>query len=44
MGAEPLSGKALTQRLTIEYPVESGQGTKGIRTYRGIDLQKRDDE
>jgi hypothetical protein len=44
MGAEPLSGKALTQHLTSEYPVESGQRTKGIRIYRGIELQKRDDE
>jgi hypothetical protein len=44
MGAEPLSGKALTQRLTSEYPVGRGQGAKGVRIYRGIALQKRDGE
>jgi putative DNA primase/helicase len=44
MGAEPLTAKALTMRLTSEYPVVSGQGTKGVRIYRGIDLQAVADE
>jgi putative DNA primase/helicase len=38
MGADPLTAKALTMRLTSEYPVTSGQGSKGIRVYRGIEL------
>jgi hypothetical protein len=44
MGAEPLTAKSLTMRLTSEYPVTPGQGTKGIRIYRGIGLQANDDE
>jgi putative DNA primase/helicase len=38
MGAEPLNAKALTIRLTSEFPVEGGQGSKGKRIYRGIAL------
>jgi P4 family phage/plasmid primase-like protien len=39
-----MSAKALTQRLTTEYPVTSGQGSKGVRVYRGIGLLDLDDE
>jgi putative DNA primase/helicase len=38
MGAEPLTAKALTTRLTSEYPVTHGKATKGLRVYRGIGL------
>jgi P4 family phage/plasmid primase-like protien len=38
MGAEPVSGKALTMRLERDYGVTSGKGTKGRRVYRGIAL------
>jgi putative DNA primase/helicase len=38
MGADPLIAKALTIKLTSEYPVEGGQGSKGKRIYRGIAL------
>jgi putative DNA primase/helicase len=40
MGAAPLSAKALTTRLTTEYPVSRGKHSKlKVRTYLGIDLQ-----
>jgi putative DNA primase/helicase len=38
MGAEPLSARALTMRLTSEYPVTRDKATKGLRIYRGISL------
>jgi putative DNA primase/helicase len=38
MGADPLTAKALTMRLTSEYPVTSGKAGKGLRVYRGIKL------
>jgi putative DNA primase/helicase len=38
MGAEPLTAKSLTMRLTSEYPVTSEQASKGRRVYRGICL------
>jgi putative DNA primase/helicase len=44
MGAEPLTAKSLTMRLTSEYPVIAAQASKGRRVYRGIDLTARDEE
>jgi putative DNA primase/helicase len=43
MGADPLTAKSLTTRLTSEYPVRSGQGSKGRRIYRGIALAAPDE-
>jgi putative DNA primase/helicase len=37
--ADILSAKALTMRLTTEYPITSEQASKGRRIYRGITLQ-----
>jgi putative DNA primase/helicase len=40
MGAEPLTAKALTLRLTAEYPVSRGKHPqRKVRTYIGIGLQ-----
>jgi putative DNA primase/helicase len=44
MGADPLTARALTMRLASEYPVTSGQASKGVRVYRGIGLQGNDVE
>ncbi len=44
MGAEPLSAKAITVRLTREYPITSAKATKGARVYRGIGLLAIEDE
>jgi putative DNA primase/helicase len=38
MGADPLTAKALTTRLTTEFAVTSGKASKGLRVYRGIEL------
>jgi putative DNA primase/helicase len=38
MGADPLTAKALTMRLTTEFAVTSGKAGKGLRVYRGIEL------
>lgn len=44
MGAEPLSAKALTMRLSSEYPVEQGRLSRpSRRIYRGIALLAGDD-
>jgi len=44
MGAEPLSAKALTMRLTSEYDVEQGRLSRpSRRIYRGIGLLAHDD-
>jgi hypothetical protein len=44
MEAEPLTAKALTMRLTSEYPVSSSRHTRlKVRTYVGIALQGPDD-
>jgi putative DNA primase/helicase len=43
MGAEPLSAKALTMRLTSEYAVTSSKHSKlKVRTYVGISVQNDD--
>jgi hypothetical protein len=45
MGAEPLTAKALSQRLTTEYPVTSSRHTKlKVRTYVGITPEADDEE
>ncbi|HKH83323.1 MAG TPA: phage/plasmid primase, P4 family [Gemmatimonadales bacterium] len=44
MGAEPLTAKSLTVRLTSEYPVTHGKATKGLRVYRGIGLTSTEEE
>jgi phage/plasmid-associated DNA primase len=43
MGAEPLTAKSLTMRLTTEYPVTSDKAAKGLRVYRGISLAAPED-
>jgi putative DNA primase/helicase len=44
MGAEPLTAKSLTVRLTSEYPVTHGKATKGLRVYRGIGITSTEEE
>ena len=45
MGAEPLTAKALSMRLTTEYPVTSSRHSKlKVRTYVGIALRSDDEE
>jgi P4 family phage/plasmid primase-like protien len=43
MEAERLTAKALTMRLTTEYPVTSEKAAKGLRVYRGISLAALED-
>jgi putative DNA primase/helicase len=44
MGADPLTAKALTMRLTTEFAVTSGKAGKGLRIYRGIELVAQAEE
>jgi putative DNA primase/helicase len=45
MGAEPLTAKALTMRLTTEYAITAGRLSRPQRrTYVGIGLQDQDEE
>ncbi len=44
MGAEPLTARGLTMRLTNEHPVTQGRLSRPARRiYQGIQLQERDD-